>query len=145
MNRMLWVVQGLLVLVFLVAGGSKLVSPSETLAAQFPPPPPLMRLVGLVEILGALGLVLPGLLRIRTSLTPLAAAGLAVVMVGAAAVTATDGSVAAAVLPLAVGVLAAGVAVGRRRIAPLQESPRRSVLRPAHRRQTARPRPASSA
>lgn len=113
MNHKLWTVQGLLMLVFLFAGGSKLVSPSEVLEAQFPLPTQFMRFIGVVEILGALGLVLPGLLRIQTGLTPLAATGLVSVMIGAVVVTLVDGAGAAALFPLTLGLLAAFVAYGR--------------------------------
>lgn len=128
MNRKLWTVQGLLMLVFLFAGGSKLVSPSEVLEAQFPLPTQFMRFIGVVEILGALGLVLPGLLRIQTGLTPLAATGLVSVMIGAVVVTLVDGAGAAALFPLTLGLLAAFVAYGRWRAVPLRESSRRPML-----------------
>ena len=72
----------------------------------------------MVEVLGALGLILPGLLRVKPWLTPLAAAGLVIVMIGATAVTAASGQVAPAIFPLVVGLLAAFVAYGRRRLAP---------------------------
>jgi hypothetical protein len=71
--------------------------------------------------LGALGLVLPGLLRIKPWLTPLAAAGLAVVMVGAVAVTLASGDDAPAIFPLVVGLLVAFVAYGRWRLVPHPE------------------------
>jgi len=73
--------------------------------------------IGVCEVLGGLGLVLPGLLRIRPGLTPLAAAGLVVIMIGATVVSIPMGAVAA--LPLVVGILAAFVAYGRWRVAPL--------------------------
>ena len=114
-SRALWIVQGLLAALFLFAGGAKLVMPVAALTSQFPLPWALMRLVGVAEVSGALGLVLPGLLRIRPGLTPLAAGGLVLVMVGATVVTALDLSVPAAALPLIVGCLAAFVAYGRTR------------------------------
>jgi hypothetical protein len=67
----------------------------------------------LAEVLGALGLILPGLLRIRPALTPLAAAGLVIIMTGAVGVTMATMGAGQAVIPGIVGVLAAGVAVGR--------------------------------
>jgi hypothetical protein len=72
-----------------------------------------LRFIGVAEVLGALGLVLPGLLRIRTWLTSFAAAGLVVIMIGATVVTVLGGSIAGALLPLTVGVLCAVVARGR--------------------------------
>lgn len=69
--------------------------------------------IGVAEVLGALGLILPGLLRIRPGLTPLAAAGLAVIMTGATVVTLAIGPAGGAVVPLVVGLLAAFVVHGR--------------------------------
>lgn len=114
-SQLLWLVQGLLALVFLVAGGMKLVMPLADLTQQFPLPGELLRFIGVCEVLGALGLLLPGITRIRPGLTPLAAAGLVVIMLGATAITAVELSVPAAVLPLVVGALAAVVAYGRSR------------------------------
>ncbi len=119
----LWVIQVLLAALFLFAGGMKLVTPAEAMAKLMPFPVPFMRFIGVCEVLGALGLVVPGLLRVRTGLTPLAAAGLVVIMVGAVVVSLPMG--AAALLPLVTGVLAAFVAYGRWRLAPLPERPRR--------------------
>lgn len=88
-----------------------------------PLPGPLVRFIGVAETLGALGLVLPGLLGLRPGLTPLAAAGLVIVMIGATAVTLAGGGVGMAVVPLAVGLLAAFVAYGRWRLAPHRGRP----------------------
>lgn len=118
MTRALWAVQGLLALVFLFAGGAKLVLPLEAMAGPVTLPGLFLRSLGVVEVLGALGLILPGLLRIRPGLTPLAAAGLVVIMIGATAVTLWSGDVLTALIPLAVGLLAAFVAYGRWRLAP---------------------------
>ncbi|HYB71937.1 MAG TPA: DoxX family protein [Candidatus Sulfotelmatobacter sp.] len=122
MNYALWIVQGLLALLFLFAGGVKLVLPLETLAAQMPVPGPFVRFIGVAEVLGAMGLILPGLLRIRPGLTPLAAAGLVIIMIGATVLTLVSGGGAQALIPLAVGLLAAFVAYGRWRLAPLRGS-----------------------
>lgn len=123
MTYVLWIVQVLLALLFLFAGGTKLVLPIEVLTSMGSPnqialPGWFVRFIGVVEVLGALGLVLPGLLRIKPWLTPLAAAGLAVVMIGATAITFAADGVGAAVVPLVVGLLAAFVAYGRWRLAP---------------------------
>jgi hypothetical protein len=72
------------------------------------------------ELLGALGLILPGLLRIRPGLTTLAAAGLVIIMVGATVLTFVADGVAPALFPLVVGLLSASVAYGRWRLAPLR-------------------------
>jgi len=114
-NVVLWVVQGLLALLFLFAGGTKLVLPIEAMAGPVALPGWFLRFIGVAEVLGALGLILPGLLRIRQHLTPLAAAGLVVIMLGAVGITLQSGAVAPALVPLTVGLLSALVAYGRSR------------------------------
>jgi hypothetical protein len=113
----LWIVQGLLALLFLFAGGMKLVVGPEVLAAITPLPALFMKFIGMVEVLGGLGLVLPGLTRIRPGLTPLAAAGLALEMIGATVTTLAIGGGVTALMPFVVGLLAAFVAYGRWRVA----------------------------
>src|SRR5687768_14640236 len=83
MTYVLWIVQGLLALLFLFAGGMKLVLPLEALQGPVVLPGWFVRFIGVAEVLGALGVILPGLLHIRPGLTPLAAAGLALLMIGA--------------------------------------------------------------
>ncbi len=131
MTYALWIVQVLLALVFLFAGGLKLVTPVEEMTAQMPLPLPglFLQFVGVAEVLGAIGLILPGLLRIWPGLTPLAAACLAVLMVGATAITLMTGEIALALIPLVVGLFAAFVAYGRWRLAPLRGSSRGSSQR----------------
>src|SRR5512146_304707 len=75
-NATLWIVQSLLAALFLYAGGFKLVTPLAALAKMSPFPAPFLRFVGICEVAGALGLILPGLLGIKRALTPLAATGL---------------------------------------------------------------------
>jgi uncharacterized membrane protein YphA (DoxX/SURF4 family) len=132
MTYALWIVQLLLALLFLFAGGTKLVIPPDVLASmgspnQIPLPGWLVRFIGVAEVLGALGLILPGLLRIKPGLTPLAAAGLFVIMIGATALTIAADGVAAGVVPMVVGLLAAFVAYGRWRLAP--HPARREMIR----------------
>jgi hypothetical protein len=115
----LWIVQAVLAALFLFAGGMKLVLPLDKLAGPVPLPGALMRFIGVVELLGGLGLILPALLRIRPGLTPLAAAGLVIVMTGAVVITLIGGEVVGAVISLVVGLLAAFVAYGRWRLAPI--------------------------
>lgn len=124
MTYVLWILQVLLALLFLFAGGTKLVIPPDVLASMGSPnqiqlPGLFVRFIGVAEVLGALGLILPGLLRIKPWLTPLAAAGLVVIMIGATALTVAADGVAAGVVPLVAGLLAAFVAYGRWRLAPL--------------------------
>jgi DoxX-like family len=123
MTKTLWVVQGLLALLFLFAGGMKLILPLEQMTGPVPIPGLLLRFIGVVEVLGALGLILPGLLGIRPELTPLAAAGLVIVMIGATVITLAGDAAAPALIPLAVGLLAAFVAYGRWRLAPIGRRP----------------------
>jgi uncharacterized membrane protein YphA (DoxX/SURF4 family) len=119
MNIVLWIIQILLALLFLYAGGTKLVIPYDKLMAMGSPnqvvlPALFFKFIGVVELLGGLGLVLPGLLRIKKGLTPLAAIGLTIIMIGAVIITAAGAGVAMATFPLVVGVLCALVAYGRR-------------------------------
>jgi len=130
MTYALWIVQGLLAALFLFAGGMKFVLPIEEMTKQMPLPGLFLRFIGVCEGLGALGLILPGLLQIRPGLTPLAAGGLMIIMIGATVITLMVGDLTAAVMSAVVGVLAAFVAYGRWRLAPLRGSSQPS-LRPA--------------
>jgi uncharacterized membrane protein len=113
-SGLLWTVQTLLALVFLFAGVSKFVMPPEVMQ-QGPIVLPLafIRFIGVCEIAGALGLLLPGLLRVGRGLTPVAAMGLVLIMSGATAITVEGGMVSGAAVPFIVGVLASIVAYGR--------------------------------
>ena len=122
MNRALWIVQVLLAMLFLFPGFAKLVMPIEVMTKQLPLPGLFLRFIGVAEVLGAAGLLLPGILRIRTGLTPLSAAGLVVIMIGATVVTLRTGTIAMALLPLATGLLSAFVSYGRWRLAPIAGS-----------------------
>ncbi len=130
-NRALWIVQGLLAALFLFAGGMKLITPVEVLSAMSPFPGEFIRFIGVCEVLGAVGLILPYALRILPGLTALAAAGLVVIMVGATVSTLAIGGGLLALPTLLLGLLAALVAYGRRPQAPYAGTTR-SVLQPAH-------------
>jgi hypothetical protein len=123
MKYALWTAQILLALVFLVMGGMKLVLPDAALAEDMPAFLPVLfiRFIAVCEVLGAVGMILPGLFGIRTELTPLAAAGLTVIMVGATVIVAATMGVAMALMPLVCGILAAFVAYGRWQVLPLGE------------------------
>ena len=127
LNRTLWVVQVLLALVFLANAYMKLTFPDEALTAGSPFPALFIRFIGVCELLGALGLVLPGLTGIRTYLTPLAAAGLTIILIGATVSTLLYLTPAMALLPLVAGLLTAFVAYGRWQAAPFTTSPRVSA------------------
>jgi uncharacterized membrane protein YphA (DoxX/SURF4 family) len=120
MNVALWIAQVLLAATFLFAGGMKFVMPMEEMMKQMPLPLPawFVWFTGAVEILGGIGVILPWLLGIRPGLTPLAAAGLVMVMAGAIVYTLAAGDIAPALIPLVVGLLAVFVAYGRWRLAP---------------------------
>jgi uncharacterized membrane protein YphA (DoxX/SURF4 family) len=122
MNAALWIVQALLAALFLFSGGMKLVLPLDKLTGPIPMPGAFLRFIGVIEVLGALGLILPGLFRIRPGLTPLAAAGLVIIMIGATALGLVTGDLPMALIPFVVGLLAAFVAYGRWRLAPLPAS-----------------------
>jgi DoxX-like family len=114
-NYALWTVQWLLALLFLWAGGVKLVLPLEMLKGPVALPGLFVRFIGVAETLGAIGLILPWLLRIRPILTPLAAGGLVIIMIGATVITLMGGAGAFALFPATVGILAVSVAYGRGR------------------------------
>jgi len=87
MNLTIWIVQGLLALVMLVSGSLKIVVPREKLAEKLHWPGTWsdtnVKLLGLAEVLGAVGLIVPGITGILPVLTPIAAVCLAVLMAGA--------------------------------------------------------------
>ena len=116
MNIVLWIIQILLALEFLFAGATKL------LPISMPPPPPgmwmppmwFLKFIGVCEVLGALGLVLPGLFRRQQHLTVWAAIGLTILMIGAVVISVQGMGIGAAVLPLITLILCVFVAYGRR-------------------------------
>jgi hypothetical protein len=120
MNIALWIVQALLAALFLFAGGTKLILPIEEMTKQMQVSMPgwFLRFIGVCEVLGGFGLVFPWLLGILPRLTPLAAAGLVIIMIGATVLTLTSGDIVMALIPLVVGMLAAFVAYGRWWLAP---------------------------
>jgi hypothetical protein len=121
MHRALWIVQILLALLFLFAGGSKFLMPVDQMIQGMPralASGAFMHFIGVCEILGGIGLVLPGLVRIKPGLTLLAAAGLVIIMIGAVVLSLPQG-IALAVLPLVTGLLLVFIVYGRWRLAPL--------------------------
>lgn len=118
MNRALWIAQILLAVLFLLAGALKLITPLEQVAQQMHMSVAFLRFIALCEVLGAIGLVLPKLSRIKPWLTPLAAALLVVVMIGATVVTWQMKPGVGSLLPFVTGILCVFVAYGRWRIVP---------------------------
>jgi len=117
MNILLWIIQIILALLFLFAGIPKLIYPADILQANAPPgaihfSDLFLKVIGICEVLGAFGLVLPGLFRTRRGLTPLAALGLFIIMIGAVVVSIPQG-VAFTIIPAVAGLLCAFVAYGR--------------------------------
>jgi len=130
-NRILWTAQILVALLFLFAGAMKFIMPADKMQQG-----PIifsitfLHFIGICEILGGLGLILPGLTHVRTALTPLAAAGLTIIMIGATTVSILSAGIVGGIVPAVVGVITTYIAYNRARVVPLTESPRR-VLRAA--------------
>lgn len=124
MNIALWIIQALLALLFLIAGVPKLYLPISAMTQQASAnavalPGWFIRFIGVCEVLGAMGLILPGVFKNRQYLTTLAALGLALIMAGAVVVSVMDDGVKMAILPLVTLLLLLFVAYGRSRVAPL--------------------------
>ena len=119
----LWVAQGLLAVAFLMSGGMKVTAPLEQLQAQMPWVTGALggavRFIGIVEVLGAVGLILPAATRIMPKLTPLAATGLLTVMVLASATHLSRGEYPMIAINLVLGGLAGFIAWGRFSRAPI--------------------------
>lgn len=125
MHIVLWIVQALLALAFLGAGAMKIATPIPELLANGMTfvehvPPFLVRFIGLSEVLGGLGLILPAATRIKPVLTPIAAAALALVMILAALTHIAMSEFGGIVAPLVLGLLSAFVAWGRMKKHPIQ-------------------------
>jgi DoxX-like protein len=134
MTYALWIIQVLLAALFAFGGFVKLTMPLEALeAATGGLPGLLLKFISVCELLGAVGLILPGLLRIKPGLTPLTAAGLTIIMIGATVDTQVVMGAPMVLLPLVVGLLTAFVAYGRWRLAPQTERPRTPAYQAAAR------------
>jgi uncharacterized membrane protein YphA (DoxX/SURF4 family) len=124
MNIVLWVLQVGLGVFFLFTGIQHFILPPglpAPMAWMYDLPAGLHYFSGTAEILSALGLILPGLTRIQTRLTPLAAAGLVVVMLGAAAWHFPRGEYQNIFMNLVIAALAAFLAYARWRLVPLKD------------------------
>ena len=122
MNILLWILQGILALLFLFAGGTKFVIPYEEMVEMGPPNQMVfsswfIHFIGVCEILGGLGLILPGIFRANRGLTLLAALGLFIIMIGATVVTIIGGGIVAGIGPFVITLLLAFIAYGRRSLA----------------------------
>ena len=124
MNILLWVLQVVLGIYFFFVGVNHFIIPPglpDMMGWMYELSPALHAFSGAAEILGGLGLILPGLTKIQTRLTPLAGAGLAVVMIGAAVWHVGRGEFSNIVFNLVLAALAAFIAYGRWRLSPLPE------------------------
>ncbi|MGP3991834.1 DoxX family protein [Streptomyces sp. 3N207] len=122
MRIAVWIISALLALMFLVAGGLKIVGSAADLEAMGEGiPTVLFRIAGIAEVLGALGLILPAATRILPWLTPIAASGLVLTMIGAAIANLATGAYSVVPQTVLIGALAAFVAwtrFGTHAIAP---------------------------
>lgn len=117
MNVFLWIAAGVLAAMFLLAGGLKVARPKEKLASimewTVSVPEVQVKALGLVEVLGAIGLILPRALNIAPVLTPAAAVGCAIVMIGATIVHVRMEDYPGVGMPAVLLTLAVIVAAGR--------------------------------
>ena len=125
MKYALWIVQILLAAAFGMAGFSKLTQPIAELVEMVGPwaaeaPELLVRFIGFSEVAGAIGLILPALTRIQPKLTPLAAAGLVLVMILAAIFHVVRGEFSTIAPSIVLLVLSAFVAYGRTKLVPIE-------------------------
>lgn len=124
MNLLLWILQFALGLYFVFVGVMHFIVPPglpAQMAWMYDLSTPLHYLSGIAEILGGLGLILPGLFRIQTRLTPLAAAGLALVMLGAIIYHITRSEFANIGMNVLLLLLLLFIAYGRSRLKPLAD------------------------
>jgi uncharacterized membrane protein YphA (DoxX/SURF4 family) len=121
MRVILWILQVLFALLFIFAGVMKFIMPVEEMNREAPVVLPglFLHFIGLCEILGGLGLVLPSLLKIQPRLTPLAALGLAIITAGATVITLMGSMKVLAAYPFAICLLCLFVAYGRWRLRPI--------------------------
>jgi hypothetical protein len=125
MNVTLWAAQLLLAALFSLVGYTHAAAPIEVAIQRAPwvasLPVALVRFIGVAELAGAIGVILPAATRIRPGLTPLAAAGLATMMALAAPFHLLRGEASAVIINLVLGSLALLVAIGRVRWAPIAD------------------------
>lgn len=114
----LWTTQFILAALFLFAGVMKFLMPVEEMTKGSSLPGSFFHFIGLMEVLGGFGLVLPSLLRIAPFLTPVAACGLVIIMAGATITSMPMGWIS--LFPFLVGIMAMFVAYGRFRLRPIQ-------------------------
>ncbi len=123
MNTLLWIIQVMVALVFMATGVLKVSQPKENLQNQMSwvkdAPALMVKIIGALEILGAFGLILPALTGIAPWLTPLAAVGLTLTMIGAIATHVRLAEYSKLLLPVVLFVLVIFIAYGRFMLAPV--------------------------
>ena len=122
-NISLWIAQVILAAMFIMAGIMKSTQPIDKLSAMLPwvthVPEILVRIIGVCEFLGAVGILLPSLLRIQPKLTPIAATGIVVIMVCAIAFHLSRGEASVLGINIFIAVVASFIAWGRFLKAPI--------------------------
>jgi len=118
-NIILWILQVLLCLFFVFSGAIKFFIPADEMAKNMPSYLSLnfIYFIGVCECLGGIGLVVPWLTKIKPGLTPLAAIGLLIIMIGATVVSVPMG-IGTAAIPGVTGLLCAFIAYGRMKASP---------------------------
>jgi hypothetical protein len=120
-NKLLWTLQIFWGLFFMLASGApKLVLPMESLPLPIPIAEPVLRMIGVLEVLGGLGIILPGVTRIQPWLTPLAALGLTLTALGGATYQFLAGQPESGVFAIAVALFCAFIAYGHWKLLPHQ-------------------------
>ncbi len=124
LNITLWILQVILALMFLTAGVQKAFGNLQEVVKSIfwvlSLPAPMVRFIGISELMGAIGLVLPAALRIRTQLTTLAATGLSLIMLGANIFHISRGEFFVLPMTLTLLVLSAFIAYGRWKLVPIK-------------------------
>ena len=126
----LWSAQIVLAIIFALAGGTKVSTPAAELAKMAPGfPLALLRFIGIAELAGAIGIILPALTRIAPVLTPLASSGFVIVMASAGVLHLVRGQFGELVTVIVLGGLAYFVAWGRFKLAPIARRERDGITR----------------
>jgi hypothetical protein len=125
MSKLLWTLQIFWGLFFLLASGApKLFLPIDSLPMPIPISEPVLKTIGILEVLGGLGIILPGVTRMYTWLTPLAALGLTLTALGGATYQMMANEPGNAVFALVVALLCAFIAYGRWKLLPHRDRSR---------------------
>lgn len=123
LNILLWIAQGILCAMFLMAGTMKMITPDDEMMKNMPDASAgfltFIRFLGACEFLGGVGMILPSLLRIKPILTPIAGMGIAITMIVAVGMHISKGETSATVTTAVLAVLAIFVIWGRLKAAPI--------------------------